>query len=109
MTIHMVSITSVSSHAEQRMREHRISLTEVHDAAVDGVCRRQPDGRLEVRGSNGVCFITEASGSVLITVLPRGARPAWRVRTGVGGNRYRRTNDGRRRPPRRDDHRGTRP
>ena len=91
---------SFSSHALARLAERGLNTHDVFEAAADGVCIMRAGGYREFRGRNGVSFILSSDG-VVVTVLPRGARPFCHRRAGSGSNRHRRGADGRRHPPKR--------
>ena len=84
----------VTTHAAQRMTERKITLDDIYDAAADAYVTTQASGRREVRGRNGLTFITDPTGEIVLTVLPRGARPVRRVRKDSGVSRHRETSRG---------------
>ena len=91
-----------TAHAVKRLTEHGITTDEVYDALLDGVVTTQAGGRREIRGPNGITVITDPDMQVVITVLPRGARPATPVRPGCGVSQHRPNRQG---PKNRDDRR----
>lgn len=90
------SYIHITRHGYRRMHERSIQLDEVTEALSDGSRVRRAGGRWEVRGRNGITVVLNANQDVVVTVLPRGARPHLALRDGIGGNRHRRRPDGRR-------------
>jgi hypothetical protein len=81
--------SAITDHALARMEEREINEQDLADAAADAFVVRQAGGRREVRGRNGVSFITDSTGEAVLTVLPRGARPAPTARRDSGVSRHR--------------------
>ena len=79
----------LTAHARQRMKERGVTADDLDAAAAEAQVVTQAGGRREVRGRNGVSFITDPSGQVVLTVLPRGARPVRTSRANSGISRHR--------------------
>ena len=79
----------LTTHARQRMDERGVHTDDLVEAAADGQVVTQAGGRREVRGRNGVSFITDPTGEVVLTVLPRGSRPVRTSRANCGLSRHR--------------------
>ncbi len=77
-----------------------MALPELQLASADAVVTRQAGDRLQVRGRNGITYISDLTGAVVITVLPRGAVTVPATRPHAGRSRHL-TN--RRGPKNRDD------
>jgi len=80
---------TITRHAIDQMRQRRISVDDLRDAEAD--CQRywQALGRWEVRGRNGICFITSSDGRAVITVLPRFTRPYQHRQRDAGCSQHR--------------------
>jgi hypothetical protein len=105
MSIDMSNSLNYTRHALSQMADRRIRHDEVEDALADGQVIRQAGGHREVRGRNCITVITDETGTVVITVLPRGVRPPVMSRGDCGVSRYRTE---RRHPKSRDARRGGR-
>ena len=64
-----------TAHAVTQMQRRGVSPGQVLAAAAHATVTRQATGRLEVRGRNGITYITDPAGDVVLTVLPHGTRP----------------------------------
>lgn len=89
MAINIPAPRTVTSHATYRMVERRIGRHELDQASTDGRLRRRAGDCLEITGRNGVTYLTDLTGTVVITVLPRGARPVPSTRPDSGIARHR--------------------
>ena len=94
-TIQTAPPSVLSTHACTRLHQHRITVDELHDAHADSTVPRQADGHLELRGRNGITYITDLTGHIVITVLPRSARPARDPQRNAGVSGYRAQRRGR--------------
>lgn len=82
--------TVLTGHALTRLVERGITVDELHQAAADGEVLRRAGDHLEVRGTNGVTYLTDLTGQVVVTVLPRWSRPPLRTRPDARQSEYRR-------------------
>lgn len=85
MTTFQISPPSTATaHGAQRMTERRITWTDLALAAADPTDTTRIAGdRLKVRGRNGITYISDLTGAVVITTFREDARrPAGRPNAG---------------------------
>ena len=101
MTTVQISLpTILTTHAAARMSQRGVALHELQAAAADAVVTRQAGDRLQVRGRNDITYLSDLTGAVVITVLPRGAAPVPAARPHAGRSRHLANRQG---PKNRDD------